>query len=185
VAVDALDAAGTHTIVTNSITVDATPPVIVVTSPKVVNGRLGIKTPALTVAVTDANPVPANTVVKLDNVVVTGAATIGPFTAGTSHTLTVDATDGAGNTTNFTTGPFTIVFADGRVVDPAEPLPTIADALLVLRSAVQLVVLTPDQFAHADVAPLDANGVPNPNNTVDIADALLILRRVVGLVTTF
>jgi hypothetical protein len=50
-----------------------------------------------------------------------------------------------------------------------------------------LVTLTPgsDPFYHGDVAPLDVNEKPNPNGSVDIADALVILRKVVGLVTTF
>jgi hypothetical protein len=35
---------------------------------------------------------------------------------------------------------------------------------------------------HGDVAPL-VNGVTTQNNVIDIADALLILRKVVGLVS--
>jgi hypothetical protein len=35
---------------------------------------------------------------------------------------------------------------------------------------------------HGDVAPL-VDGVPTRNNAIDIADALLILRKTVGLVT--
>jgi hypothetical protein len=35
---------------------------------------------------------------------------------------------------------------------------------------------------HGDVAPL-VNGLPTQNNTIDIADALLILRKTVGLAT--
>jgi hypothetical protein len=183
VAVDASDGAGTHTIVTNSITVDATPPVIAVTSPKVVNGRVGSKTPALTFTVNDAHPVPANTVVRLDGVVVpAGTASIGPFTVASNHTLTVDAMDGAGNISPTTTLAFTIVLADGRVVSLGASPPTIADALLTLKSAVGINPLVGDQFSHADVAPLDANGIPNPNGTVDISDALVILKVAVGLI---
>jgi hypothetical protein len=81
--------------------------------------------------------------------------------------------------------PFTIVFADGRIVSLGALEPGIADALAALRHIVQLITLDADQFAHADVAPLDVNGIPNPNGTVDIADALTILRRIVGLITTF
>ena len=39
-----------------------------------------------------------------------------------------------------------------------------------------------EQKLHADVAPL-VNGVPAPNGVVDVADALLILRKVVGVVS--
>lgn len=185
VTIDAGDSAGNNSAATTTFTVDATPPVITVTSPKPVNGRLGITSPALTFSVTDTNNVAANTVVKLDTVVVApGTTTLGPFTAGSSHTLTVDALDGAGNPAT-TSIPFTIVLADGRVVSLGASPPSIADALKVLRHVVNLITLTPDEFAHANVAPLDANGVPNPNGVVDLADALVILRRVVGLITTF
>jgi hypothetical protein len=184
VAVDASDGAGTHTIVTNSITVDATPPVITVASPKVVNGRLGSRTPALTFTVNDAHPVPANNVVRLDGVVVpAGTASLGPFDVASNHTLTVDASDGAGNAAPTTTLAFTIVLADGRVVNPGALTPTIADALVTLKHAVGIApLLVGDQFAHADVAPLDLNGIPNPNGTIDISDALVILKAAVGLI---
>jgi hypothetical protein len=184
VTVDASDGAGTHTVVTNSISVDATPPVITVTSPNPVNGRIGSTSPALTFTVNDANPVAANTVVRLDTVVVApGTTTIGPFTANSSHTLTVDAMDGVGNASPTTTLAFTIVLADGRVVNPGALTPTIADALVTLKHAVGIApLLVGDQFAHADVAPLDLNGIPNPNGTIDISDALVILKAAVGLI---
>lgn len=184
VTVDGSDLAGNHTIVTNSFTVDATPPAITVVSPKIINARQGQASPALTVTVNDANPVPANTVVTLDGTDVTALATLGPFTAGSAHTLVVNATDGAGNLST-TTLPFTVVFSDGRISSLGAADPAIADALLALRHAVSLITLDADQFAHGDVAPLDVNGIPNPNGVVDVADALIILRRVVGLITTF
>jgi hypothetical protein len=186
VAVDASDGAGTHTIVTNSITVDATAPAITVVSPKIFFARSGQTNPALTITVADANPAPASTVVTLDGVVVTAQPTLGPFTAGSAHTLVVTAADGAGNTA--TTGPlaFTIVLSDGRIVAVSPADPGVADALLALKHAVGILpLLVGDQFAHGDVAPLDANGVPQPNGVIDVADALIILKRVVGLITTF
>ncbi|MBK5277178.1 MAG: hypothetical protein JJE30_19285 [Desulfuromonadales bacterium] len=187
VRVDAGDSAGNAGTATSSFTVDATPPVITVTSPAPVNGRLGVASPVLRFNVVETNP--ASTTIKLDGTTVvnpvSGTTTFGPFTAGSSHTLTVDTTDLAGNAATTTVGPFTIVLADGRVTTLGVSPPSIADALAVLRQIVGIAPLTPDQFAHADVSPLDANGVPNPNGAVDLSDALLILRRVVGLVTTF
>ncbi|MCM2356637.1 MAG: hypothetical protein NDI77_00635 [Geobacteraceae bacterium] len=187
VIVEATDSAANLGTATTTFTVDATPPVIAVTSPAPLDGRLGSTSPALTFTVDDANPVPANTVVRLDTVVVPpGTTTLGPFAAGEFHTLTVDTTDGAGNIATTNTVTFTIVLADGRIVSLGATPPTIADALIALRHAVQLTLLAGDSFSHADVAPLDpVTNIPNPNGTVDLADALVILRRVVGLVTTF
>jgi hypothetical protein len=187
VTVDGSDLAGNHTIINNIFTVDATPPVITVASPKVFNGRVGNTSPALTFTVADANLLPLNTVVRLDGVVVpTGTATLGPFLVASSHTLTIDALDGAGNPSSFTTLPFTIILSDGRIVAVAPADPGVADALLALKHAVGLLpLLVGDQFAHGDVAPLDANGVPQPNGVIDIADALTILKRAVGLPPIF
>jgi hypothetical protein len=187
VTVDGSDLAGNHTIINNIFTVDATPPVITVASPKVFNGRVGNTSPALTFTVADANLLPLNTVVRLDGVVVpTGTATLGPFLVASSHTLTIDALDGAGNPSSFTTLPFTIVLSDGRIVAVSPADPGVADALLALKHAVGILpLLVGDQFAHGDVAPLDANGVPQPNGVIDIADALTILKRAVGLPPIF
>lgn len=59
--------------------------------------------------------------------------------------------------------------------------PDITDALAVLKHTVGLVSLTGPQLAHGDVAPLGSNGAPQGDGNVTIADALGILRRVVGL----
>jgi len=177
------DSAGNLGTASVTFTVDTIAPAITVTSPKILNARLGQTTPALTVTVNDAN-LPVNTVVTLDGVNVTAQATLGPFTAGSAHTLVVNSTDGAGNlaTTNL---PFTIVLSDGRIVSLGVDPPGIADALAALRHAVGLTTLIGDAFAHGNVAPLDANGIPNPDSVIDISDALTILRRAVGLITTF
>ena len=186
-AVVATDSAGNATTVTNTFTVDATPPVITVTSPAV--GNVGTLTPVLTFNIADAHPDTAQTVVSLNGVVipnpVSGTTTLSPQPVGTSNILTIAAGDGAGNTTSKSV-TFTVILADGRVVSLGASSPTIADALMVLGHSVGLITLTPDQFSHADVAPLDpVTGIPAPNGTVNIADALIILKKVVGLVTTF
>jgi len=51
-----------------------------------------------------------------------------------------------------------------------------------LRIVVGLVTPTLDDFSHGDVAPLNY-GVPAPDGSIDLLDALVILRRVVGLVS--
>jgi len=59
---------------------------------------------------------------------------------------------------------------------------TITDALMALKISIGLVQPTPDQFSRYDVAPL-VNGKSAPDGKIDIQDALLILRIVVGLET--
>jgi FtsP/CotA-like multicopper oxidase with cupredoxin domain len=96
VTVDAADAAGNHGTASVSFTVDTIPPVIAITSPPA--GTIPTAVPPLTFTVTDANPDPTKTVVRLDGSIIpqSSGSTLGPLTPG-GHTLTVDATDLAGN----------------------------------------------------------------------------------------
>jgi len=59
---------------------------------------------------------------------------------------------------------------------------TIADALMALRCAVHLYEPDALEKARGDVAPL-VGGRPDPNGTIDISDALIILKRVVNLIS--
>jgi alpha-tubulin suppressor-like RCC1 family protein len=61
---------------------------------------------------------------------------------------------------------------------------SITDAVQSLRSGLALAPANANQVLAGDVAPL-VNGVPAPDGKVDIRDAIVILRKVVGLVTTF
>jgi len=58
----------------------------------------------------------------------------------------------------------------------------ISDALKALRFTVGLEQPSATDMIHGDIAPL-VNGLTTQNGTIDIADALLILRKVVGLAT--
>jgi len=60
--------------------------------------------------------------------------------------------------------------------------PSIADALKALRIAAGLITPDGNDLAHGDVAPL-VNGSPQPDGKIDINDAIVILRKSVGLVT--
>jgi hypothetical protein len=60
--------------------------------------------------------------------------------------------------------------------------PSLADALKTLRFTVGLDFPDGLELARYDVAPL-VKGVPNPSGSIDIGDALQILRNVVGLVS--
>jgi hypothetical protein len=57
----------------------------------------------------------------------------------------------------------------------------IVDALNALRVAVSLVAPDTAFKLHGDVAPLGADGLPAPDNHITVADALLILRKAVGV----
>lgn len=57
---------------------------------------------------------------------------------------------------------------------------TISDPLMALRLAIGVAVTTPWELDHGDVAPL-VNGKPQSDGFITVADALLILRRMVGL----
>jgi hypothetical protein len=58
----------------------------------------------------------------------------------------------------------------------------VGDALVALRFALGLETPTPEDMAHGDVAPLDANGQPSPDGEINVGDALVILRKALGLI---
>jgi alpha-tubulin suppressor-like RCC1 family protein len=62
---------------------------------------------------------------------------------------------------------------------------TVADALRALQITVGLFTATPAEMLHGDVAPLDVAGIPVPNAAIGVADALLVLRKAVGLSSGF
>ncbi len=83
-------------------------------------------------------------------------------------------------TQNITIGSAPAVIAhDGRLGGSSQP--SVSDVLKVLRYIVGKEILTADDLIHADVAPLNANGQPQGDGKVDVSDALIILRRVVGI----
>jgi hypothetical protein len=74
----------------------------------------------------------------------------------------------------------TVVVPDGNLKGTGNV--DISDALKALRIAIGLVSPTFDDLMRGDVAPL-VNGVPAPDDKIDLADAIVILKRVAGLVT--
>jgi hypothetical protein len=89
--------------------------------------------------------------------------------------------DLAGNLMTDTIWSFTTM-PDG-ILTPGATATTIADALKTLRIVVNLIPPTQDDKNHGDVAPLGPDGKPSPDGNIDIQDALVILRKVVGLVS--
>ncbi|NVN97701.1 MAG: hypothetical protein HXX17_00115, partial [Geobacteraceae bacterium] len=75
-----------------------------------------------------------------------------------------------------------VVFGPDGVVDPTNTTgrPTITDVVLLLRAVFGKSPLTAQEIKRVDVAPI-VNGVPQPDNTIDDGDLLVMLRRVVGI----
>ena len=160
-------------------TVKANPPVLTL-NPLAARSRV----PSLTIGgTTDLGLIP---VVRADT-----AVTIGPVTnvsgnwscqvsglkSGVTN-FTVTATDIALNVTS-TTAAIKIALPDGNMKGTGSA--DISDAVRALRIAVGLAAPSTDEMLRGDVAPL-VNGVPAPDDRIDMADALVILRKVVGLV---
>lgn len=110
-----------------------------------------------------------------------------PLSPGTRYSVNLAGVrDLAGNPLPDTGWSFTTDFAppsfpDGILV-PGGAATTVADALVALRIAVQLEPATPERISHGDVAPFGPDGLPRPDGRIDLADALGLLRRAVGLI---
>lgn len=172
VAVTAKDAAGNASTVVRNVIYDITPPVFTLNK---VAGAMPVKL--------SGTVEPGSSVVVKDGAVQVGTVSVadGSWNAdlsGVSYTpenLLAVATDAAGNSTsqalsyNFPTGT---VNSDGK--------PAVTDALRAIRIVVNQVTPTAQELASYDIGPL-VNGKPNPNGKIEIVDAILILRKALGL----
>jgi hypothetical protein len=95
-----------------------------------------------------------------------------------TNTITVTALDFVFNKTTRTAG-ITIILPDGNFKGSGTA--DISDALKALRIAAGVDQPSTTDMLHGDVAPL-VNGVPAPDNKIDITDAQTILMKVVGLI---
>jgi hypothetical protein len=93
----------------------------------------------------------------------------------TPENLRAVATDAAGNSTSKS---LVYNYPDGTL--NAGSAPTVNDALRAIRIAVNQTTPTAAELAHYDIGPL-VNGQPNPNGKIEIVDAILILRKALGL----
>ena len=96
-----------------------------------------------------------------------------------ANNLTITATDPVGNKAT-SSAVISLLVPDGDLDGNASA--TVADAVLALRIAVGLTTASAGEMAHGDVAPL-VGGKPQPDGKIDVGDALVILRKVVGLVS--
>ena len=93
------------------------------------------------------------------------------------NAITVRALDFVFNLTT-RTADIRIIFADGNF--DGIGLVGISDALKALRLAVGLELTTANDLLHGDVSPFISGGAPD--NVINVSDALLILKKVVGLI---
>jgi cytochrome c peroxidase len=108
----------------------------------------------------------------------TWSATVG--LVGGLNTITAIATDVDGNVVTLPPATLSVIFSDGCL--NCGGAVGIADAVRALHIAVGNIDPTDNDLIHGDVSPL-VNGVPAPNGRIDPSDALLILKKVAGLVS--
>jgi hypothetical protein len=168
--VTATDAAGNQTVKSVQFSVDTIPPsldytisdTVSSTTPTTISGTVeaGV-TPSISV---NGNPISGTVSVNGS----TWSAQLSGLTPG-PNTITVTATDAAGNVATKTV-TVTAVAANGSF--SGAPTPTISDALSALRMSVGLVTPTAQDILHGDLY---------PDGKIDLADAILILRKCAGL----
>ncbi|OAQ20919.1 fibronectin type III domain-containing protein [Thermosulfurimonas dismutans] len=116
--------------------------------------------------------------------------TIADLENGTTYYWYVEASDGKGGAVqserwNFTVPVPPLCTPDGDVapLGARDGKVNIGDALVTLRFALGLETPSEEDKCHADVAPLAADGTPQPDGKITIGDALVILRMALGLVS--
>lgn len=172
VTITAKDAAGNSSTIVRTVIYDKTPPAFSL------NQVNGVAPEKLSGTVENGSSV----------IVKDGTAQIGVVTvadgswsadlAGVTYnpdTLLAIATDAAGNSTSKT---LVYNFPDGTLNGTGTP--TVQDALRTIRIVVNQLAPSAQELAHYDIGPL-VNGKPNPNGKIEIVDAILILRKALGL----
>ena len=180
------DPASNVTSAKRTVTSDPTAPTLAITSPS-----QDVSTAAATMTVggtvSDNRDTIQTVTVSVDGQTVTPATAVtnGSFSQLLTlptlkiYAVTVSSTDLAGNVATVQRN-ITRRLPNGAINGSAEP--SLADALKVLNVSVGLTTLSAAEKVNADVAPL-VNGKPVPDGTVDVGDALIILKRVIGLLT--
>ncbi|KAF0220459.1 MAG: hypothetical protein FD174_1113 [Geobacteraceae bacterium] len=173
VAVTALDNAGQAATTIRNVVYDTTPPQLTlnpVTASMPTNISGTIDPDAVLTATDKSGAVGAVTV---------GGGTWSVDLTGVSYdpaTLVITATDAAGNRSAKTPTATSVAYGDLDGNDRVE----IADALRALQIAAGIVEPTGNDLLHGDLAPF-VDGKPAPNGVIDVGDALVILRKIVGL----
>jgi len=130
-------------------------------------------------SVTVAPPATAGPVKTIGgNGIASWSCDISGLVPGTNN-ITITALDFVFNKTTIT-DVITVVVPDGNMKGTGST--DITDALRALRIAVGLAATSSDDLLRGDVAPL-VNGKPAPDDRIDVTDALVILKKAVGLIT--
>lgn len=172
ITIRATDAAGNAGVVTRTLIYDATPPVLTLNEvntpyPAELSGT--VERDATVVVEDNSGPLCP---VAVEDGTWRAVLTLGEYDA---DSLAVRATDAAGNSTVRTLvvrTPDGDVNGDGRL--------TVADALMALKIFTGQVTPTASHLAGGDIGPL-YQGKPRPNGVIDLVDAILILRKSLGL----
>lgn len=173
VTLTAKDAAGNTSTVVRTIIYDKTPPAFTLNQ---VNGVMPEKLSGTVEA--------GSSIVVKDGTAPIGSVSIvnGSWTANLTGVIYIPenllavATDAAGNSTS---KALVYNFPDGTLNGSGHP--TIKDARRAMYLAAhKKSIPTANELAHYDIGPL-INGKPNPNGKIDLVDALLILRKALGL----
>jgi hypothetical protein len=170
IAVTATDTGGNATTVTGSIFLDTVDPALTLNAVATPTGS-ATQTISGTVEPGVTPFVSVDTSATVSPVTLSGgnwSAQISSLASGLNN-IVIAAIDPAGN---FTFRAATISFSTTM---------TISDALRALQITTNLIQPTPSDMLLLDVSPL-VNGVPTQSGTIDIADSLLVLKKVVGLV---
>lgn len=172
VALSARDAAGNSSTIIRNVIYDKTPPVF---SLNQVNGVMpeklsGTVEPGSSIVVKDGAS-------QFSTAVITDGSWIANLTGVNYNpeSLLVVATDAAGNSTS---KALVYNFPDGTLNGTGKP--TVQDALRTIRMVVNQSIPSALELAHYDIGPL-VGGKPNPNGKIEIVDAILILRKALGL----
>ena len=172
VMITAIDPAGNVSQTTRNIIYDVTPPALTL------NTSSGAAPDKLSGTVEAGS----NVVIKESSTVIGSVVAAGSEwsanLAGVSYNpenLYVVATDAAGNSSVKT---LAYNFPNGTL--NANGVSTVKDALRAIRLVVNNTTPTAQELAHYDIGPL-FNGMPNPNGKIDLVDAILILRKSLGL----
>jgi hypothetical protein len=124
--------------------------------------------------------------------IVTGAKSYAPVLAGGQfeqvvslpdtgiYPITVKAADDSGNESFVRRHVIRVVSPDGDINGDGKV--NVRDVIIALRASIGLVPTTATLLSHGDVAPL-INGAPSPDLRMTAADALVLLRRAVGLIS--
>jgi len=120
-----------------------------------------------------------------DVLTVSGAASFADKSVGTAKAvtitnITITGIDSGNYALTATTASTTadIIAPDGDLDGSGV---SVTDALRALRIAGGLIIPTAADSSHGDVAPL-VSGIPQPDDSIDIGDVVVILRKTVGLV---